>query len=191
MRRSGRTPAATILSRSTADVFDGTHSSSRLAPVATFFGFAAPFFGAIFSGLELGWRRVLMMVQNVERRVCEGRKKGKLSEVGGDVCGGAVIKHFLQFSLRLRVFGKPFPRSALLQLLQHGLMGRNLGYHVTLAHVAHLSPPNIHRFLRNLMRLSTRCCTAITLIFSPWFDLFDIYARNTGTGYLLGWITFF
>ena len=184
-------PAATILLRSAAPVFDGTHSSSRLALVATFFGFAAPFFDAILSGLELGWRRVLAMVRNVERRDCEGRKKGRLSEVGGDVCGSVVIKHFLQFSLCLRVFGKPFPLLALLRLHQRGLMGRKLGYHVTVAHVAHLSLPNIHRFLRNLMRLSTRCCIAITPIFSPWFDLFDIYARNTGTGYLLGWFTFF
>ena len=88
-------PAATILLRSATDVFDGTHSSSRLAPVATFLSFAAPFFGAILSGLELGWRRVLTMVRNVEHRDCEGRKNGRLSEVGGDVCGGTVIKHFL------------------------------------------------------------------------------------------------
>ena len=67
-------PAATILLRSAAPVFDGTHSSSRLAPVAAFLGFAAPFFGAILSDLVLDWRRVLALVRNVERRDCEGRK---------------------------------------------------------------------------------------------------------------------
>ena len=85
---------ATILLRSAAPVFDGTHSLSRLAPVAAFLSFAAPCFGAILSGLVLDWRRVLALVRNVEHRDCEGRKKGRLSEVGGDVCGGTVIKHF-------------------------------------------------------------------------------------------------
>jgi len=94
------------------------------------------------------------LVRNVKHRDCEGRKQGGLTEVGGDVCGGAVIKHFPHSPLTLRVFGKPFPRSALLQLLQGGLMGRNLGYRVTVAHTPHLSPPLILRILCILMRLS-------------------------------------
>ena len=40
-------PAATILLSSTSPIFDGTHSSSQLALVAAFFGFAATFFDAI------------------------------------------------------------------------------------------------------------------------------------------------
>ena len=43
------------------------------------------------------------------------------------------------FFLHPRVFGKPIPRSALLRILQRGLMGRNLGFHATIAHVIHLS----------------------------------------------------
>ena len=41
--------------------------------------------------------------------------------------------------MHLRVFGKPFPRSALLRILQRGLLGHNLGFHATIAHVIHLS----------------------------------------------------
>jgi len=55
--------------------------------------------------------------------------------------GGAVIKQFPHSALTLRVFGKPFPRSALHRFLQNGLMGRNLGYRVTVAHAADLPPP--------------------------------------------------
>ena len=82
------------------------------------------------------------LVWNVKHGDCEGRKQGGLTEVGGDVGGGAVIKHFPHSALTLRVFGKPFPRSALHRFLQNGLMGRNLGYRVTVAHAAHLSPPH-------------------------------------------------
>ena len=81
------------------------------------------------------------LVRNVKQRDCEGRKQSGLTEVGGDVCGGAVIKHFPHSPLTLRVFGKPFPRSALHRFLQIGLMGRNLGYRVTVAHAADLPPP--------------------------------------------------
>ena len=55
-------------------------------------------------------------------------------------CGGAVIKHFPTLS-HSRVFGKPFPRFPPLRILRRGLMGRSLGFRVTAAHVAHLSPP--------------------------------------------------
>jgi len=47
-------PATTILLISASPIFDGTHSSSRLALVAAFFGFAAPLFGAI-SQIGLGF----------------------------------------------------------------------------------------------------------------------------------------
>ena len=50
-----------------------------------------------------------MLVRNVERRECEGRKQGGLTEVGGDVCGGAVIKHFPHSPLTLRVFWETVP----------------------------------------------------------------------------------
>ena len=47
--------------------------------------------------------------------------------------------------------------------------------------------PNNHRFLRHLLRLSNHYCTAITPIFSPWFDCSSISACSSGTGCLLGW----
>ena len=47
-------PTDTILLSSASPIFNGTHSSSRLAPVAAFFDFAAPFFGAI-SQIWLGF----------------------------------------------------------------------------------------------------------------------------------------
>ena len=84
---------------------------------------------------------MLALVRNVEHRDCKGRKQGRVAEVGGEVCGGAVIKHFPHSSLHLRVFGKPFPRLAMLQLHQRGLIGRKLGYLVIVANVAHLSLP--------------------------------------------------
>ena len=81
------------------------------------------------------------LMRKVKHRDCEGRKQGGLTEVGGDMSGGAVIKQFPHSALTLRVFGKPFPRSALHRFLQNGLMGRNLGYRVTVAHAADLLPP--------------------------------------------------
>ena len=47
--------------------------------------------------------------------------------------------------------------------------------------------PNNRRLLRHLSRLSNRYCTAVTPIFSPWFDFSDIFAYSSGTSCLLGW----
>ena len=45
--QSRRMPASTILLISASPMTDDTHSLSLLSPAATFFGFPAPFFGAI------------------------------------------------------------------------------------------------------------------------------------------------
>ena len=47
MTQTERMPASTILLISASPILDGTHSSSWLATTVAFFGFTAPFFGAI------------------------------------------------------------------------------------------------------------------------------------------------
>ena len=49
------------------------------------------------------------LMRKVKCRDCEGRKQGGLMEVGGDVSGGAVIKHFPHSTLTLRVFWETIP----------------------------------------------------------------------------------
>ena len=129
MTQFGRTPASTILLISTSPMTDGTHSLLRLALAATFFGFLAPFFGAIsqiWFGIGGG-----SACESRSARVEEEDEMVKWQrwERG---CGSAVIKHSPNLS-HSRVFGKPLPRFAPLRILQSGLLGRYLGFRVITA----------------------------------------------------------
>ena len=55
-----------------------------------------------------------------------------------------------------------------------------------IAAISCYSPDN-RRFLRHLLSLSNRYCTAATLIFSPRFDCSGISACSSGTSCLLDW----
>ena len=114
---------------------DGTHSLSRLALVAAFFGFPTPLFGAISqiyfgigggSAYEFGRARAeeedeMAKWQRWERGVRRRSYKAlpPLSAFEG--------------------FWETAPRFVTLRILRNGVVGHYLGFHPTAARIAHLS----------------------------------------------------
>ena len=117
-------------------MFDSTHSSSRLAPVAAFFGFPTPLFGAIsqfWFGIGGG-----SAYESVSARAEEEDEVAKWQrwEHGVRRHSYKALPPLFAF----KGFWETAPRFAPLRILRNGVVGHYLGFRTTTAHFTHFSP---------------------------------------------------
>ena len=170
-------PAVTILLSSASPIFEGTHSSSRLAPVAVFLGFAAPFFGAIsriwlgFDGggkCDCGFGDARVDKEDDVRKWERGMRRHCYKALSPFF----VIQGFLgnrSRDLRRSEFSDavcgPLPRPL-----------RNHSPWCWFYAAVSCYSSNNRRLLYQLLRLSNCYCTTITPFFSQWCDFSGIFA---------------
>ena len=115
---------------------DDTHSLSRLAPTAAFFGFPTPLFGTIsqiWFGID---GKSVYESRSVRAEEEDEVAKWQRWERGVQRRNYKALPH-LSHS---RVFEKPLPRFVPLRILRSGLLGRYLSFRVTTTRIAQLSP---------------------------------------------------
>ena len=113
---------------------------------------------------------------DLEMRGLRRKMKWQSGKGGSMGCRGAVKKHSPTFS-HSRVFGKPFPRFALLRILRNSKVGRYLGLRATMACIANLSLQFVmaHRIFANIS--ANRYGLVITTV-QPllWYFLHDLFS---------------
>ena len=128
---------------------------------------------------------------NLEVRRMRRKMKRQSGKGGSTGCGGTVIKHSPTFHIRGFLGNRSMICASLHSSKQRGgplpRLSRNRSPYRPFIAVSCYCLPNIRRLLFHLLWLSNYYCTAITPVFSPQLDFFDISACGSRTGCLLGW----
>ena len=121
-------------------MLDGTHSLSWLAPVVDFFGFSAPFFGAISQicfGIGGG--------SACESRSARAEEEDEMAKWQRWEHGVRRRSYkALPPPLAFKGFWETAPQFVPLRILHDCVVGHYLGFRTTAARIAHLSPQFIN-----------------------------------------------